>query len=91
MKLLSFLAAQDEVVLDKISWFVIDMLRDYYLKYATFPLQLKVIAKVAQKFNLPNPSSELFLRFSMGGPLLQGARYAGLPKPENCIDWNFSV
>lgn len=72
------LAAQDHLELSLAHWTVLHFLRRYYVERKTAPIMREVRQGTAL------PVAELFRLFPLGGPLMQGAKLAGLPKPSGC-------
>lgn len=80
-----FIAKQDGITLNEIHWIVIDFLRNFYQSYEIFPLVRQINKDVKEKTgNLKIGSIELYQAFPYG-VLKQGAKFAGLSKPPNCI------
>lgn len=79
------IAQQEQIQLTPLHWDIIYFLRDYYQQYQTTP-PMRVLVKVLQK-NLPQhhlDSPSLYRLFPLG-PVKQGCKIAGLPKPPHCI------
>jgi tRNA 2-thiouridine synthesizing protein E len=73
------IAHQDGVELADAHWRVLHFLRGYYEEHQGVPRMREVLQGTGLT------SSELYRLFPGGGPLMQGARIAGLPKPTGCV------
>jgi tRNA 2-thiouridine synthesizing protein E len=79
------IANQEQIELTPLHWDIIYFLREYYQQYQTTP-PMRVLVKILQQ-NLPQhqlDSPSLYRLFPLG-PVKQGCKIAGLPKPPHCI------
>jgi len=79
------LAKNDNTTLNERHWFVIKLLRNFYQTYQHFPsmrVLIKILKDASPDFEIN--SSVLYTLFPKG-PLKQGAKFAGLPKPPHCM------
>lgn len=72
------LAEREGLRLRDEQWRVIRMLREHYVNTQTVPTMREV--QQATGFSV----RALFELFPAGGPLMQGVKIAGLPKPSGC-------
>ncbi len=79
------LAQRDCVVLGLAHWQVIDYLRDYYRNYETAPPMRLLIKALSERHGAEFANSRALYRLFPDGPVKQASRYAGLPRPVNCI------
>jgi tRNA 2-thiouridine synthesizing protein E len=79
------LAAQDDLTLTPAHWEILRFLRRYYTDYGLTPV-LRILARAIARRLGPDKGTRAYLYglFPLG-PVRQGARYAGLPKPPSCI------
>lgn len=79
------LAAKDGVALTDAHWFVINFLRDFYQEFKHFP-SMRVLVKMLKEQNPDfEVTSQSLYNLFPDGPLKQGAKFAGLPKPPHCM------
>ena len=74
----AFLAHQDGLELSETHWQIIRYFRQYFVQTKTIPSMRDLRNKTGLSV------SELFRLFPAGGPLMQGVKIAGLPKPSGC-------
>lgn len=72
------LARNDGLELDEAHWKVIRFLRSHHDKAKTVPTMREV------RQGTGCSTRDLFALFPAGGPLMQGVKIAGLPKPTGC-------
>lgn len=79
------LAKREAIILTDEHWFVINFLREFYQEFKHFP-SMRVLIKLLKEKNSQCEinSQSLYLLFP-DGPLKQGAKFAGLPKPPHCM------
>jgi tRNA 2-thiouridine synthesizing protein E len=81
------LAAQDGIELTEDHWKIINFLRDYYDEYRSTP-NVRLLIKVLHKSLDPRLADKDYLyTLFPKGPSVQGCRIAGLPLPQDCIDF----
>jgi TusE/DsrC/DsvC family sulfur relay protein len=79
------LAESENIFLTEAHWFVINFLREYYHQHAHIPalrILIKLLKEKAPAFEIN--SQKLYVLFP-DGPLKQGAKFSGLPKPPHCM------
>lgn len=79
------LAQNDNITLTKKHWFVIHFLRNYYQEFKHFPsmrILIKLLKEQTPDFEI---SSQVLYQLFPEGPLKQGAKFSGLPKPPHCM------
>lgn len=79
------IAQQESITLTPQHWQILLALRQFYEQYAIIPT-MRAFLKYLQlelKLNFLD-SAQLYALFPKG-PILQGAKIAGLPKPKHCI------
>lgn len=74
-------AEQDGVKLKKDHWRVINFLRDYYKKFQIQPMIKIFVREVGRVLGQEKGNTEYLYKLFPGGPLTQGCKYAGLPRP----------
>lgn len=81
------LAGEENILLTDAHWAVVNFLRDYYRDYGISPNVRTLVKKLAKAYGdeIGN-AKHLYLLFP-NGPSRQGCRIAGLPLPNDCIDW----
>lgn len=79
------LASLDGVVLADAHWAVLDALRWYYEAYEIAPPMRGLVALLRERMGETAPDSRALYRLFPDGPVRQGCRFAGLPKPVSCI------
>lgn len=72
------LAESEGLKLSETHWLVIRFLRDSYIKSKTVPSMRDIRESTGLSVR------DLFSLFPAGGPLMQGVKIAGLPKPSGC-------
>lgn len=83
--LAEFLATKEGINLTEEHWIVLRYLRSFYFKYGITPM-VKLLAKhIEREINQHYSEDKLYSLFP-DGPARQGARIAGLPEPQGCID-----
>ena len=80
-----WLAEKENIKLTEKHWFVINFLREFYYEFKHFP-SMRVLIKLLKEKNSDYDinSQNLYILFP-DGPLKQGAKFAGLPKPPHCM------
>ena len=84
-KLAGDIAKEDNIELTQLHWAVINILREFYQEYEMHPTMRVLIKKLKEKEYTDINSSKLYQLFPEG-PIKQGSKIAGLPKPTKCID-----
>jgi tRNA 2-thiouridine synthesizing protein E len=79
------LAQLESLSLSEQHWQILRALRQFYQQYATLPTLRAFLNYLHRELNLNDiDSAQLYALFPKG-PILQGAKIAGLPKPKHCI------
>lgn len=79
------MAQADGVTLSEGHWEVLYFLREYYQQYKVAP-PIRVLAKaIGRRIAKQKGNSKYLYGLFPYGPAKQASRYAGLPKPTNCI------
>ena len=79
------MARADDIELDDDHWEVLYFLKEYYDQYQLAP-PVRILTKaIAKRLGKDKGSSRYLYRLFPDGPAKQACRYAGLPKPTNCI------
>lgn len=80
-----YMASLETVQLTAEHWVIMHYLREYYEDYDIAP-PMRVMVKVfANHFGSENANSRYLHKLFPKGPAKQGSRFAGLPKPKNCL------
>jgi len=79
------MATEDGISLGPEHWEAIDILRDYYAKYAIAPPIRILIRQMGKRLGKEKVNSPYLYELFPLGPAKQACRYAGLPKPTGCI------
>jgi tRNA 2-thiouridine synthesizing protein E len=79
------IAAEDSLELGNEHLQVLDAARDFYDQYGFSPSMRPLCRTVAEHCGLEKGRSIYLLQLFPGSPAKLVARYAGLPKPKNCI------
>lgn len=78
------LARLEEVTLNPEHWELMNYLREYYEDYDIAPPMRMMVKLMTRVFGDKVNSRYLQALFPQG-PAKQGSRFAGLPKPKNCL------
>ena len=79
------MARADGIELDENHWEVLRFLKEYYDEYQLAPPVRILTRAIAKRLGKEKGSSRYLYRLFPKGPARQACRYAGLPKPTNCI------
>lgn len=79
------MAAADHCTLGEEHWKVIRFLRGFYAEYRISPATRVLLRAIADVLGGEKANSQYLYRLFPYGPAKQAFRYAGLPKPTNCI------
>lgn len=82
-KIAILLAKEESILLTKEHWDILFLLRNYYIKYQIHPSIRYVIEQLQSKKSYLEVMKELYNLFPKG-PINQGFKIAGLPKPKKC-------
>ena len=79
------IAQQEAITLTSQHWQILQALRQFYQQYAIMPTMRAFLKYLQLELKLNDiDSAQLYALFPKG-PILQGAKIAGLPKPKHCI------
>ncbi len=79
------IAQQEVITLTSQHWQILQALRQFYQQYAIMPTMRAFLKYLQLELKLNDiDSAQLYALFPKG-PILQGAKIAGLPKPKHCI------
>ena len=79
------LAKVDQFNLTSKHWEVIYIIREFYQEYQLSPAMRPLVKMMANKYGAEKGRSIYLLKLFPQSPPKQAARYAGLPKPLNCL------
>lgn len=80
----AYMAQLDGITLTEQHWEVVNYLREYYEDYNIVPPMRMIIRMFKKAFGEENANSRYLYQLFPEGPMKQGSKYAGLPKPKNC-------
>ncbi len=66
-------------------WTLMHYLREYYENYDIAPPMRIMVKIMSQEYGKEFVNSRMIHQLFPGGPAKQGSRFAGLPKPKNCL------
>lgn len=79
------IAQEEGLSLSPAHWEMLRALRQFYHQYATLPTMRAFLNYLQGECDLKEiDSAQLYALFPKG-PIIQGAKIAGLPKPKHCI------
>ena len=78
------MAELDGISLTEEHWEIINYLREYYEDYNIAPPMRMIIRVFKKTFGEENANSRYLYQLFPEGPMKQGSKYGGLPKPKNC-------
>lgn len=79
------LAAEEGRELTVEHWQVIEVLREFYARYAMAPAMRPLVKAVGQALGPEKGKSLYLMKLFPESPAKVAARLAGLPKPTNCL------
>lgn len=79
------LARLEGVALTPEHWELMHYLREYHEDYDIAPPMRIMVKVIANAFGADKASSRYLQSLFPLGPAKQGSRFAGLPKPKNCL------
>lgn len=82
------LAADEDIELTEAHWEIIDFLRDYYTEFGNTPNVRSLMKIVAKRLGPEKGTRKYLYDLFPLGPARQGCKIAGLPKPNDCIDFS---
>ncbi len=66
-------------------WEVLDTIREFYQEYELSPAMRPLVKAMRNKYGSKKGNSIYLMKLFAESPPKQAARYAGLPKPLNCL------
>ncbi len=81
------IAKEENITLNAAHWQVVMFLRDYYKEYGISPNVRTLVKLLAKEFGDEVGNTKHLYMLFPNGPSRQGCRIAGLPLPNDCIDW----
>lgn len=85
VELANELAKEDNLTLTKEHWEVIMLLREFYHQYELSPAMRPLVKAMKTKYGEDKGKSIYLMKLFTQSPPKQAAKYAGLPKPLNCL------
>ncbi|OUR72283.1 sulfurtransferase TusE [Marinomonas sp. 42_23_T18] len=80
-----YLANLEEINLTDAHWEVILLLRDFYHEFQVSPAMRPLVKAVSKKLGVDKGKSIYLMQLFPGSPAKLIAKFAGLPKPANCL------
>lgn len=81
------LAAEESIELTEAHWQVVNFLRNYYKDYGLSPNVRTLVKLLTKAYGEELGNKKYLYTLFPYGPSRQGCRIAGLPLPNDCIDW----
>ncbi|MBI5178612.1 MAG: TusE/DsrC/DsvC family sulfur relay protein [Nitrospinae bacterium] len=80
-------AREEGLELTEYHWEILTFIREYYQKHQV-PLKVKdLMREVGKTLGAQKGSARYLYRLFPNGPSIQGAKIAGVPVPQDDIDW----
>jgi len=79
------MAQADSIELNADHWVVLQIFRDYFLRFDVEPPMRVLVKKARLELGDEKGSSRYLYQLFPKGPATQACRYAGLPRPVSCI------
>jgi len=80
------LARRDHVRLEELHWWMIRFVQQHFDAYGTPPLMRATVRTMRRETACEDATSRTLYLLFPDGPIRLACRYAGLPKPESCIE-----
>ena len=80
-------AQEEGIELTEGHWEVVHFLRDYYNEFGIAPNVRLLMKSFAKDYGAEKASKKYLYDLFPQGPSRQGCHIAGLPRPNDCIDW----
>jgi tRNA 2-thiouridine synthesizing protein E len=77
-------ALQDGVVLTEDHWQVIRFVRDYYLRFKTFPMPRLLVKSLNRALGKEQFTIKTLYTLFPDTPMRRSCRYSGIPQPSGC-------
>ena len=81
------IAREEDIELGDAHWQVVNFLRDYYRDYGLSPNVRTLVKVLAKEYGEEVGNKRHLYNLFPKGPSRQGCRIAGLPLPNDCVDW----
>lgn len=78
-------AADEGIELGAAHWEILHLLRDFYRRYEQSPAMRPLVKYVGQQLGPDKGNSIYLLQLFPGSPAKLASKFAGLPRPENCL------
>lgn len=82
-----YLAEKEKINLTDDHWEVINFLRKHYEEFNNAPNIVLMVKVFSKDFGEEKGNKDRLYNLFPKGPARQGCRIAGLPLPNDCIDW----
>lgn len=80
-----YLAQRQNITLTMEHWEIINLLRNFYIKYNASPSMRTLVNAVREQYGADKGNSIYIHKLFPGGAATQANNIAGLPKPIRCI------
>lgn len=81
----NYLAEQEGIALNSTHWEIIYLLREFYQEFQVSPAMRPLVKAVSKKLGPEKGKSIYLMQLFPGSPAKLIAKFAGLPKPANCL------
>lgn len=81
------IAESENIQLSEDHWEIVNFLRRYYSEFGIAPNVRTLMKALATKYGDEKSSSKYLYGLFPLGPSRQGCKIAGLPLPNDCVDW----
>jgi tRNA 2-thiouridine synthesizing protein E len=81
----TLIAANEGIFLKEAHWEIIYLLRAFYQTHSVAPPNRALVSLVKRELGAEKGQSRYLMGIFGGSPAKTAARFAGLPKPENCL------
>lgn len=82
------IAAEEDIELHEQHWEILYFLRDHYREFGTSPNVRLLIKVIAKKMGAEKGNKKYLYDLFPKGPSRQGCKIAGLPLPNDCVDFS---
>jgi TusE/DsrC/DsvC family sulfur relay protein len=82
------LAKDEGITLSEDHWEIVRFLRNYYSQFGIAPNVRTLRKALASEYGEQKSSKKYLYDLFPKGPSRQGCRIAGLPLPNDCVDWH---
>ncbi len=79
------MAIADGVSLTAEHWVILEIFRDYFVRFEIEPPMRALIIETRKKLGDEKGTSRFLYQLFPQGPTTQACRYAGLPRPLSCV------